>query len=337
MDAKPQLLFITQKIHEKDDDLAFVILWLNEFVAQGMDVQVICLEKGEYHGNLPVFSLGKENGKGRFARTLRFLKLVMILKYNRVFVHMNPEYFTVAGWYWWLMRRPMYLWYTHPSDTWYLRIAGWFCTRMFAATKQSLAHYEGSSKKVVTGHGIDMNFWGVRGENVQPEYRMAAIHRLSRTKRLEIGIMALKYLPVSYTLDVYGRELDKEYVAQLRKLIRAEGLEERVKLHGPVSLPELKDIYPKYRLFLNMAEETVDKTMLEAMMFGIYPVTTPTNSQGIGLPLAPVSDDPKVVAEFILKGEWKKYSTENLQNIILEKHSLSSLIHRLGEYIRPGK
>lgn len=336
---KTKLLFITQKIHEKDDDLAFVILWLNELVRQGFDVQVICLQKQEYHGTLPIFSLGKENGKGRITRTLKFLKLIMTLKYNRVFVHMNPEYFVVGGWYWWLRRTPMYLWYTHPSDTRYLRIAAWFCTRMFAATKQSLARYEGNPKKVVTGHGIDVDFWlneKQAGENVQSEHRLVAIHRLSRVKRLELGIVALKYLPVEYTLDVYGRELEKEYFVELQELVKKEGLEHRVSFKGPLPMAELKHIYPQYRLLLNMAVETVDKTMLEAMLFGVYPVTTQTNSIAIGLPVFPTNDDPKVLAEFILKTEWKRYTTSNLQNIIKQKHSLPSLIRTLGEYIRKG-
>ena len=42
------LLFITQKIHSNDDDLAFTILWIKEFIRQGIDVRVICLEKGDF-------------------------------------------------------------------------------------------------------------------------------------------------------------------------------------------------------------------------------------------------------------------------------------------------
>src|SRR3989344_528131 len=108
------LLFITQKIHQDDDDLAFVILWIKEFIRQGVNVQVICLEKGDFSAfggdtPFPVYSLGKELGYGKLRRALRFLKLIFTLKYNRVFVHMNPEYFTLGGWYWWLKRKPMYL------------------------------------------------------------------------------------------------------------------------------------------------------------------------------------------------------------------------------------
>ena len=62
-----KLLFITQKIHQKDDDLAFVILWIKEFIRQGAEVEVICLEKREFDDSFPVHSLGKEKGKARFS------------------------------------------------------------------------------------------------------------------------------------------------------------------------------------------------------------------------------------------------------------------------------
>ncbi len=36
-----KILLITQKIHENDDDLAFVVLWINKFIRQGFDVRVM--------------------------------------------------------------------------------------------------------------------------------------------------------------------------------------------------------------------------------------------------------------------------------------------------------
>lgn len=340
MSKECRILFITQKIHEKDDDLAFVTLWLNEFVRQGMEVQVICLEKQEYTGNIPVYSLGKEKGKGKLARTLRFLKLIMTLRYNRVFVHMNPEYFTVGGWYWFLTRRPMYLWYTHYTMHIHMRIAGWLSTRMFAATKQSLPQYEGSPKKVITGHGIDVNFWlsqASSAENMQIENRLVSIHRICRSKRLDRAILALKFLPENYSLDVYGRDVEKDYYAELLELVKKEKLESRVTFKGPVPMAELKSIYPQYRLMVNMASETIDKTMLEAMLFGVFPVTTRGNSEAIGLPVSPENDEPETLAKFIFKASWKEYNKTSLQNIVKEKHSLQSLIGKMAEYIKKGE
>ncbi len=338
--SKVKLLFITQKIHQHDDDLAFVILWIKEFIRQGVDVQVICLEKGESDDSFPVYSLGKEKGYGKIRRSLLFLKYIFTLKYNRVFVHMNPEYVTLGGWYWWLRRIPVYLWYTHYTMHMHLWLSGILCKRLFAATSQSLPQYEGNPKKVITGHGIDMSYWLTertqQPETTRPIHNLVAIHRLCRSKRLELGISALTYLPHEYTLAVYGRDVEKDYVQEMTALVAREGLSSRVVFQGPRPMAELKNIYPQYRVMVNMASETIDKTMLEAMVFGIYPVTTPANSQAIGLPLWPQEESPQAIAEFIHRGEWQKYSGEFLQAIVRERHSLPSLISKMLKYVISG-
>ena len=338
--GKIKLLFITQKIHQNDDDLAFVILWIKEFIKQGVDVQVICLEKGEFDGSFPVYSLGKEKGAGKIKRALNFLKLIFTLKYNRVFVHMNTEYMTLGGWYWFLRGIPTYLWYTHYKMHIHLWLAGIFCKRLFAATSQSLPQYEGNPKKVVTGHGISIDFWlsaaGEGGVNTSDEHNLCSIHRICRSKRLELGIKALKYLPQDYKLTVYGRDVEKDYYEKVREIVLKEGLENRVIFKGPVPMAELKKIYPQFRLMINMAMETIDKTMLEAMLFGIYPVTTPANSRAIGLPIWPKGEAPEDIAEFILNGEWKKFDKGYLQKIVQEKHNLSLLVKKMLTYIIKG-
>lgn len=119
-----RLLFITQKIHANDDDLAFIILWIKEFIKQGLEVEVICLEKGDFDNSFSVHSLGKEAGRGKITRLLRFLKLITTLQYDAVFVHMNPEYFTYGGWWWFVRGTPAYLWYTHYTMTLHMFLAG---------------------------------------------------------------------------------------------------------------------------------------------------------------------------------------------------------------------
>lgn len=334
-----RLLFITQKIHTKDDDLAFVTLWIKEFIKQGDDVNVICLEKGDFNDSFSVHSLGKEEGKNKFVQVFTFLKLIFSLDYDRVFVHMNPEYFTLGGWYWWVKKIPSYLWYTHYTMHVHLFLAGLYAKRLFAATSQSLPQYEGSPKKIVTGHGIDIDFWlkdSMQDVKKDPK-KLLAVHRLSRSKRIELIILSLLFLPNDYTLDVYGRAVDPPYFQELQQLLKENGLEDRVIFHGPVPMEELKSVYPHSRLLLNMASETIDKTMLEAMLFGLYPVTTPGNSKAIGLPLSPKEETPEAIAEFIKRGEWEQYDKKDLQDIVRKRHSLESLVTKLREYIKFGK
>ncbi len=336
-----KLLIVTQKIDKNDDDLAFVILWVKEFIKQGVDVSVICLEKGEFYNSFPVYSLGKEDGIGKIGRIMRFFKYIFTIKYDRVFVHMNTEYITLGGWWWFIKRIPIYLWYTHYTTHIHLRLAGMLSKRIFAATKQSLPQYDDSPKKIVTGHGIDICHWVSNETNAAEQnvsqYDLVSVHRICRSKRVEIGICALTFLPQEYNLSIYGRDVEKDYYKELQDIVAKEGLQDRVSFKGPVPMDELKDIYPKYRLMINMASETIDKTMLEAMLFGIFPITTSGNTGAIGLNVHPRDDSSESIAEFILSKQWEKYNKDDLFNLVQEKHSLSALIRKMNKYIEYGK
>ncbi len=334
-----RLLIITQKINDTDDDLASIILWAKEFMRQGFEVEAICLLRGTFDDSFPVHSLGKERGYGRLRRTFRFLRLIMTLRYDRVFVHMNSEYYTVGGWWWWLLDIPTYLWYTHYTLPLHTRIAARIARRMFAATPESLPQFEGNPKKVVTRHGIDVAFWseGITPDGTrEPETHLLAVHRLCRSKRLELCIRALTHLPDTYTLTVYGREVERDYVAELHELVTREGLTARVMFKGPLPMAELKTVYPRYRLMVNMAKDTIDKTMLEGMLFGIFPVVAPNNARSIGLSLAPASEEPEEIAKFIREGVWKKMPEGELRTLVTTKHSMEELIRTMSEYIRRG-
>src|SRR3989344_93642 len=266
-----KLLFITQKIREDDDDLASVILWIKQFVREGFDIRVICLEKGKFSGDFPVYSLGKEKGYGKIRQLALFLKYIFTVEYDRVFVHMNMEYFTLGGWYWFLRRVPMYSWYTHYTMHIHLRLAAFFTKRMFAATSQSLPQYDDSPKKVVTGHGIDVRYWlndgivPVGNKVNKSETKLLSVHRICRSKRIEIPIKALCHLPENYSLIVYGRDVEKDYFKELNELVKNKNLQKQVEFAGPVPMAQLKNVYGNYRLMANMAYETIDKSMLEAM------------------------------------------------------------------------
>jgi glycosyltransferase involved in cell wall biosynthesis len=206
---------------------------------------------------------------------------------------------------------------------------------MFAATEQSLPQYNHSQKKVVTGHGVDVAYWSQVQQGTD-ETQLLMVHRLSRSKRVELGIEALALLPEAYTLTIYGRPIDAAYFAELQALVSKRGLGSRVTFKGPLPMPELRAVYPHYRLFLNMASETIDKTMLEAMCNGLYPVTTARNTEAIGLTAAPTDDTPKAIADFILSRGFAQYTSEQLRTLVADKHSLSALVTKMSKYIKNG-
>lgn len=333
-----KLLFIAHKIHEKDDDFAFTSLWVKEFIRQGFEVEVICLEKGVHSGGFPVYSLGKESGAGRIKTILNFWRLILTLKYDRVFVHMNPKWVQAGALYWWIRGIPVYLWYTHYTMHLPLRVSHFLCKRLFAATAESMPQYNGDPKKVVTGHGIDVGFWSAEPlsrDNHLPQNELLSVHRICRSKRLHLAVEALKYLPEEYNLTVYGRVLEQDYYQEVLGLIEKLNLGSRVRFRGSVPMPELRKVYPQYQIMINMALETIDKTILEGMLFGVTPITTAGNAKAIGLPSAPKDDIPETIADFVLHAEL--LPQDKLCNIVKEGHSLKSLVRKMGEYIKAGK
>lgn len=332
-----KLLFITHKIHELDDDFAFTSLWVQEFQRQGFEVDVICLEKGIHNNDFKVYSLGKENGASPWKSLFTFWKLITSLKYDRVFVHMNPKWVLAGAWYWALKGTPVYLWYTHYTTHLPLKTSHWLCKRLFCATKDSMPQYEGDPKKIVTGHGIDLSFWNMEvpaRDLRKPKTDLLSVHRICRSKRPHLSVLALKFLPEEYNLCIYGRELEGDYAREFKELMKSLGLENRVKLAGPVPMPELRKIYPQYQIMLNMAMDTIDKTMVEGMMAGLEIVATPHNAAAIGLPHAPIAETPEAIAEYIKNLNLSP--VEELQKIAQEGHSLSALVRKMGRYIQAG-
>ncbi len=330
-----RILFITQKLKQQD---AFGVLWVREFIRQGFDVSVICLEGSGETFEFPVHSLGKENGVSRLQSALKFWKLITSLKYDRVFVHMSPVWYTLGFW-WWLVRGvPTYLWYTHYKMQLGVRLFGFFGKRFFCATPQSLPQYEGNKKKIVIGHGIDLTFWPKRRNLSMHAHRLLTVHRLSRSKRLEIVIKALPLLDPVYTLDVYGIEAEVTYAAELKKLVSDLRLQSRVTFHGTVPMTKLPEIYTHHRFIMNMASETIDKTMLEAMTCGCFPVTTKPNAEAIGITTAPSADTPEAVAAFLKsQGEKAPIDADEMYRIVQEHHCLSGLVKKMGEYMKKGE
>lgn len=335
-----RILFITQKLKQQD---AFGVLWVREFIRQGFEVTVVCLEgdregkEGKNGYGFPVLSLGKEEGLSRLASVVRFKKIIMTQKYDRVFIHMAPVWYALGFWYWLMRGIPVYLWYTHYKMQLGVRLFGFFGKRFFCATSQSLPQYQGSPKKIVLGHGIDLAFWPKRRNLSMHPTRLLVVNRLSRSKRLEIVIRALPLLGSAYTLDVYGIEAEADYVAELTKLVSDLDLQSRITFHGSIPMAKLPEIYVRHRFIMNMASETIDKTMLEAMTCGCYPVTTSANAEAIGISAAPSADTPEAVAEFVrIYQDKAPVDDGEMYRIVEEHHSLTGLVSKMGEYMKKG-
>jgi glycosyltransferase involved in cell wall biosynthesis len=344
-----KLLFITQKLHGQD---AFGVLWANAFAARGYDVTVLCLEwqpekmREVLPGvelNFKVLSMGKDKGIGKVGVIFNFWKHILAHKSDRVFVHMAPVWGLLGAPVWIIRRTPAYLWYTHykmQAGLWLMALYG---KRLFCATEQSMPMYPSTSsgqvhaKKVVTGHGIDRTFWPRRENHTTEPHKLLMVHRLARSKRAELCIKALTHLLTFFTLDIYGQEVEPDYAAELKALVAELGLAERVRFLGSAPVKDLPEIYTHHQLILNMASETIDKTMLEAMTCGCYPVTTGRNAQAIGIPGAPHDDTPEAIAAFVQEAlSHAPLSAEEMDRVVEQKHSLRHIVEVMDSYMHSG-
>ena len=337
-----RLLFITPKIDESHDDLAFASLWAQAFQDAGFSVTVICTYKGKTDLSIPVISLGGENGVSRIMQFLKFQYLIATLPHDRAFVHMTTRWLGAGTLIWWLKRIPTYLWFTHYTRTLSLKIGDKIVKRIFAATKESVPHYDGDPRKIVTGHGIDVRFWEtelIPEEQKESKTHLLAVHRISRSKRFDLILRALALLPEEYTLTHYGKpqdpRIDPEYAKEIESLVVNLGRQNRVRFMGAVPMPELKKVYPRCQTFINMVPKTIDKTVLEAMYCGLTPIMNRGQAEAIGYPESLSEDTPEMIAEFIKNNETK--SRGELRSIVQRDHDLKSLIEKMAIYIRPGK
>ncbi|MEK7068478.1 MAG: hypothetical protein AAB964_01545, partial [Patescibacteria group bacterium] len=180
-----KLLVITQAVDQNDSDLGFFCRWLTEFARHAERVEVLTLREGTH--SLPQNVVVHQLGKGKIRRALQVIRFAWVLKYDAVFVHMNPEYLVVAGWLWRVLGKKTALWYTHKSVDLKLRIAVLFASIIFTASKES---FRLRSKKVrVMGHGIDTDFF-TPDQNVARGSHILSVGRLMQSKRHDLAIEA---------------------------------------------------------------------------------------------------------------------------------------------------
>lgn len=276
-----KLLIITQKVNGNDPILGFFHRWLEEFAKHCQVVVVICLEKGEYDlpANVRVVSLGKEDGhQSRLVYAIRFLRYVWKFRrdYDAVFVHMNPEYVVLGGWWWRLTGKRIALWYVHRQVSLALRLALRLVQRVLTVTKDSLQFT--SPKIVEVGHGIDTEmFYCANRTTMNDTFNILAIGRTTRIKNLDILIRAVKLLQKQLEKEIKVNIVggtatrgDEEYLNYLKKLVSELQLGSVVRFVGPVPYSQIVFYYCQSDVSVNLCPTGgIDKAVLESMACGV--------------------------------------------------------------------
>ncbi|OHA35933.1 MAG: hypothetical protein A3B27_01795 [Candidatus Taylorbacteria bacterium RIFCSPLOWO2_01_FULL_50_130] len=263
------ILIVTQKVDVTDNNLGFFHSWLAAF-AEHADVVVIANEVGahELPGNVKVLSLGKEAGKSRIQRLMRYWKLLRehFPSANGVFFHMCPEYVIAAHFLLKKFGKKSAFWYVHRAVSMRLRLAEKLVDKIFTASPES---FRLPSKKVeVAGHGIDVKLFPARKER-GPGLHVVTVGRISRVKDLRtliLGFLLLKKRFPDAQFSIIGQpitEADRRYERELR-----DEFESSVSFLGGVSYARVLSGFP-YAAFVHASMTgAVDKAVLEALATG---------------------------------------------------------------------
>ncbi len=275
-----RLLLITQKVDKNDSVLGFFHRWIELLAQRCENIIVICLYQGESSlpPNVRVLSLGKERGGGRSRYVLNFFKYLWRERknYDSVFVHMNPEYVVLAGWWWRWRKQRVVLWYVHRQVTWYLRIAARFVHTILTVAPESCRLI--SPKVQVVGHGIDTEYFNcLNTPRLDRPFTIISVGRITRIKNLEVLIRAAgelrKIISVPFRVILVGSPVtvnDAVYQQELERVRSESQTTDTVFFQPAVPYREIRDWYCQSDLSVNLAPTGgLDKAVLESMACGV--------------------------------------------------------------------
>ncbi len=334
-----KLLILTQKVDRADANLGFFHKWLEEFSTHAEQVTVITLEKGEYTlpSNVKVLSLGKEEHKSRLMYVLRFYKYIWQERktYDAVFIHMNAEYAVLGGLVWNILGKKVGLWYTHKSVSWRLKIAEKFVTHIFSASQESFRLV--TPKLIVTGHGIDTNFFSPKDISKPRIFTILSAGRISRVKNITLLIESIAQLRTKkpdVLLRIAGEAVtrdDIQYEHEIKLKLRTYKLKEHVHFIGPLANSQMDDFYRSGHVFVNVSDTgSFDKAVLEAMACGVHVLTSNEAFKSVLNPDFFVDKEPGKIAEKLMALSTKPVDRA-LREFVVNKNNLSILIKRIIE------
>jgi glycosyltransferase involved in cell wall biosynthesis len=247
-----------------------------------------------------------------------------------------------------------FLWYTHGAVDGRLERAVKAVELVFTASEESLRI--DTPKKVVTGHGIDLEHFSSRGvEPVRP-IRLLEVGRLTPAKDpltviAAVGILVSRGFDVH--LDLVGGGLvasDDAYARRVAEQIDVGGLRERVVLHGAVPYREIVPYYQRATMVLSASRTgSIDKVVLESMACA-RPVVTCNDSfprlfRELGADGEKLLFEPGSAAsladriEGILRLRQPERTAlgERLRSLVARDHEVDALMGRLVDHMQRAR
>ncbi|MEM9802790.1 MAG: glycosyltransferase family 4 protein [Planctomycetota bacterium] len=269
-----KLVFVTQVLDRDDAVLGFVVRWVEGLARAAERVRVVALDVGRVDGlpdNVDWVAIGRQGALRRYLRYRSALRRSFREGFDGLLTHMVPRYSSVAAPWARSAGAPHFLWYTHKGVDERLRRAERVVDGIFTASDASLRI--DTPKKIVTGHGIDVQHFDVpvRARSTGA-VELLSVGRVTPAKDPLVVVDALARLRSDgrdVTLTWAGGALapgDEEYGAMVQRAIQERDLEERIRFVGAVAYPDVPSLYADADLFVSASRTgSVDKVVLEAM------------------------------------------------------------------------
>ncbi len=339
-----KLLVITQKVDKNDPVLGFFHHWLEKFAKNYEQLIVICLEQGIYDlpQNVKVLSLGKEKGQSKFKYLVRFYYYVWQHRnnYQSVFVHMNQEYVLLAGVWWKLQRKSVYLWRNHPRGNILASLAVLLSTKAFCTSKS--AYVARFPKSLIMPVGNDTRLFSPVYGVLRKKGSICMLGRISPIKHLELALGAIKEFVLinnRVSLTIIGSPLvkDKDYYNFLKQYVEENKLSAYVFFEDEVPYNKHPSIFSSYEINLNLTEAgSFDKSILGGTSCGAIPLVTNASLKGL-LPEECITEaDPKMIANALnklLNPQLQVKIKKDLENFV-KAQSLEILMGKLFREIK---
>ncbi len=343
-----RILFITQKVDKDDDVLGVYHRWIEKLAEKAQKINVICLYRGrvELPENVRVFSLGKEGGHSRLKYLFNFYKFIWRLRkdYDKVFVHMNPEYIVLGGKFWKFWGKKIYFWYNHPLGSLKARIAIMFSKVVFYTSPSAFAaRYKKALQMPV---GIDAGMFRRISEIQKKKNSILCIGRISPIKYLDILIdaaLALDNKNIDFILTIAGspsKQNEYEYQEKIKK--QAEPLVRKGKIFFIGSVPNYKapELHNAHEICVNLTPSgSFDKTIVEAMACESLVVASNDAiadilPQSLRFREKDALDLTRALADaFRLSDEEKRNYGIKFRAYVMAKHDLNMLVTKLTKVL----
>ncbi len=357
-----KLIFVTQVLDRDDAVLGFVMRWVEGLAAEVESLRVMALEVGNIDGlpsNVDVREIGRRGYLRRFLRYRGYLSEAFkpgpMGGFNGLLTHMVPRYSTLAA-------GPAakavegrgaahFLWYTHKGVDKRLLSAIDVVDGAFTASELSLRVE--TPKKIVTGHGIDLDHFDVpaAGDFKSGRIQLLSVGRLTPAKDPLTTIEAVSHLREEghdVHLKWAGSPLargDDDYEHMVHRAVSGRDLNGVVEFVGAVPYPRIPEAFTGADLFVNASRTgSVDKVVLESMA-----ARRPFVSCNESIPpvLAVDPDVAREVEDYAFQsgdsrsladalGKWIARSTadrqqqgERLREIVATHHEVDALMARI--------